>query len=84
MVMELRYEELQERYRTRLLYALNPLEEDQYATELADAQQLQVEWQALVEEAEMVDAGLYAVKAKFTQTTKEQVCVLAKVYRMHI
>jgi dynein heavy chain len=76
MVMELRYEELQERYRTRLLYALNPLEEDQYATELADAQQLRLEWQDLVDEAEKVDAGLYAVKTNFTETTKEQVCLL--------
>jgi hypothetical protein len=52
------------------------LEEDQYATELADAQQLRLEWQDLVDEAEKVDAGLYAVKTKFTETTKEQVCLL--------
>jgi hypothetical protein len=73
MLMELRYTELEERYRTRLLYALTPPEQEQRAAELADAQNLRVEWQQLTAAAEELDAGLYAVKAKFRDTTRQQV-----------
>ncbi len=40
MLMELRYADLEERYRTRVLYATTPQEETLCAEELADAQQV--------------------------------------------
>ncbi len=50
----LRYADLEERYRTRVLYAQAD-EVEQCRSELADASTVRVAWQELVDEADRVD-----------------------------
>jgi histidinol-phosphate/aromatic aminotransferase/cobyric acid decarboxylase-like protein len=73
MHMELQCSELQERYRTRLLYAITEAEQAVAAAELADAAKLSQEWAELRAAAEAVDVQLEGVKRKFSQTTRQQV-----------
>nr|Q9SMH3.1 RecName: Full=Dynein-1-alpha heavy chain, flagellar inner arm I1 complex; AltName: Full=1-alpha DHC; AltName: Full=Dynein-1, subspecies f [Chlamydomonas reinhardtii]CAB56598.1 1-alpha dynein heavy chain [Chlamydomonas reinhardtii] len=79
MVMELRYADLEERYRTRLLYATNPEEESQCAHELASASQVRALWTELLNEAEAVDWSLEETKKKFSETTRSQVSDFAAI-----
>lgn len=71
--MELQCSDLQERYRTRLLYAITEPEQATAAAELADAAKLWDEWGELCRTAEIVDTQLDGVKQKFSQTTRQQV-----------
>jgi hypothetical protein len=73
MQMELQCSDLQERYRTRLLYAITEAEQAIAAAELADATRLSQEWTELCAAAEAVDVQLDGVKRKFSQTTRQQV-----------
>lgn len=73
MQMELQCSDLQERYRTRLLYAITEAEQAAAAAELADAARLSQEWAKLCAAAEAVDVQLDGVKRKFSQTTRQQV-----------
>uniref|UniRef100_A0A383W4S5 Dynein-1, subspecies f n=1 Tax=Tetradesmus obliquus TaxID=3088 RepID=A0A383W4S5_TETOB len=77
MQMELQCSDLQERYRTRLLYAITEAEQAVAAAELADAARLSQEWAALCAAAEAVDVQLDGVKRKFSLTTRQQVAVFA-------
>lgn len=75
MSIELAYTDLEERYRTRLLYA-PPGEPEAAAAagaQLADACGLRAEWAELVATAESVDAMLEEPKARFAETTRQQV-----------
>lgn len=71
--MELQCSDLQERYRTRVLYAITEAEKELAAAELADTARLTQEWADLCEAAEVVDLQLEDVKQKFSQTTRQQV-----------
>ncbi len=71
--MELRYEDLEERYRTRLLYALQPEDVAQCTHELQDASGVRSAWLALVDDADRVDYSLEETKKLFAETTKKQV-----------
>ncbi len=73
MLMELRYTDLEERYRTRLLYASTPEERSQCEAELASASQVRQTWLALMEEADAVDWSLEETKKNFSEITREQV-----------
>ncbi|PNH08033.1 Dynein-1-alpha heavy chain, flagellar inner arm I1 complex [Tetrabaena socialis] len=73
MLMELRYMDLEERFRTRLLYATNPEETITCEAELASACQVRALWLGLLNEAEEVDWSLEDTKGKFSETTREQV-----------
>ena len=72
MAMELKYADLEERYRTRLLYA-QPDEVEQCGAELTDASSIRGLWQDLVDEADRVDYSLEATKELFSETTRKQV-----------
>eukprot|EP00878_Enallax_costatus_P045894 GHUV01055422.1.p1 GENE.GHUV01055422.1~~GHUV01055422.1.p1 ORF type:complete len:144 (+),score=50.81 GHUV01055422.1:55-486(+) len=73
MQMELQCSDLQERYCTRLLYAITDAEKETAAAELADTAKLTQEWAEVCEAAEAVDVQLEGVKRKFSQTTRQQV-----------
>ncbi|KXZ49756.1 DHC2 protein [Gonium pectorale] len=73
MVMELRYTDLEERYRTRLLYATNPDETATCEAELKSACEVRALWLSLLNEAEEVDWSLEDTKKKFSETTRQQV-----------
>eukprot|EP00882_Tetradesmus_deserticola_P015126 GHRQ01016104.1.p2 GENE.GHRQ01016104.1~~GHRQ01016104.1.p2 ORF type:complete len:122 (-),score=41.75 GHRQ01016104.1:877-1242(-) len=73
MQMELQCCDLQERYRTRMLYAITEAEQAAAAAELADAAGLSQEWAELCTAAQAVDVQLEGVKRKFSQTTRQQV-----------
>lgn len=81
MSVELQYTELQERYRTRVLYAISSDDAAQATAELEDALHLTMEWKALVDEADAVDASLEGVKRKFSETTRQQVS--CQLYSTH-
>ena len=72
MKMELDYSELQERFRTRLLYA-PPEQAAEYESELNEAASIAGKWQQLVDDADLVDASLEDTKKQFSATTKQQV-----------
>eukprot|EP00798_Chlamydomonas_sp_ICE-L_P031817 gene31817-7021_t len=72
MLMELKYSDLEERYRTRILYA-QAEEMDQCSAELADASLIRDQWVELADEADLVDYSLEETKKKFTETTRTQV-----------
>ncbi|KAL6757976.1 dynein heavy chain, N-terminal region 1-domain-containing protein, partial [Haematococcus lacustris] len=71
--MELRYIDLEERYRTRLLYASQPEDEVQCQAELLEAQQIRELWAHLSDEADQVDMSLEQTKKVFSETTRKQV-----------
>ena len=73
MKVELEYSELEERFRTRLLYA-TASEVDEFKAELEDASSIAGKWKHLVDDADLVDASLEDTKKQFSQTTKQQVC----------
>ena len=73
MVMELRYTDLEERFRTRRLYAVTFEEKAQADAELGSASQVRVLWRALMDEADNVDWSLEDTKAQFSDTTRNQV-----------
>lgn len=73
MMMELRCSELEERYRTRLLYAVGEVAAAQFAADLADASRIAAEWKELTEAAERRDCELEDVKGRFSETTRQQV-----------
>eukprot|EP00879_Flechtneria_rotunda_P031723 GHRR01034677.1.p1 GENE.GHRR01034677.1~~GHRR01034677.1.p1 ORF type:complete len:135 (+),score=57.93 GHRR01034677.1:430-834(+) len=84
MQMELQSSDLQERYRTRLLYAITAAERESAAAELADVSQLSHEWATLCETAERVDMQLAAVKIKFAEITKQQVQAVSWNAGIHV
>ena len=67
--MELRISQLEERYRTRVLYA----PEVDATIRAGDPSQLRPSWFALVDKAVDVDDNLEKVKLEFTEITKQQV-----------
>ena len=73
MVIELRYSDLEERYRTRLLYAAQPEEVEQCSSEFKDACTIRNAWQELVDEADRVDYSLEETKLLFSEETRKQV-----------
>ena len=75
MSVELEYLDLEERHRTRELYALD------FAEEAARARALQDEWTKLREEAEKVDESLDEIKEDFAEITQEQVLEFAEACR---
>lgn len=77
MQMELQCSDLQERYRTRVLYAITDSEKETASADVADAAKLSQEWCDLCEAAEAVDLRLEGVKQTFTQTTRQQVSIAA-------
>lgn len=72
MKIELDYTTLEERFRTRVLYARGE-QLAEFQAELAEASSVAVKWQQLVDAADLVDAGLEDTKKQFSQTTKQQV-----------
>ena len=66
--VEMRYRDIQERYRTLAVYNI-PVPED----EKEMAQNIGQVWTDLFREAKMVDRKLISVKKKFTVITQEQV-----------
>ncbi|GLI59150.1 hypothetical protein VaNZ11_000978 [Volvox africanus] len=73
MVMELRYTDLEERYRTRMLYSTNPEETATCESELKSACEVRALWLSLLKEADEVDWSLEDTKKKFSETTRLQV-----------
>jgi len=73
MGMELKYVDLEERARTRLLYAQTDEEVTQCSNELRSACEIRVLWQALFEESDRIDLSLEDVKKEFSATTRAQV-----------
>ena len=71
--MELRYIDLHERFRTRLQVAKPEVLED-LKLEWVDAGTMQQLWDALVEEAAVMDNSLEEVKVEFSEITRKQVC----------
>lgn len=78
MHIELEYSELEESFRTRLLYAQADQVEERQA-QYQDACQIRQRWQALSDEADSVDLNLEDIKAEFSETTKKQVSDFSKV-----
>lgn len=76
MIMELRYTDLEERYRTRQLYAIAPEEIVQCETETEESRQVRIMWQALSDEADSVDFSLEETKKLFSATTRKQVSLV--------
>lgn len=72
MKMELEYKELEERFRTRLLYA-DSGDQAEFKAELSDASRIEGKWKQLVDDADLVDASLEETKKQFSLTTKQQV-----------
>ncbi|GMH41526.1 hypothetical protein BSKO_09436 [Bryopsis sp. KO-2023] len=72
MRMELDYLDLEERFRTRVLYASQDILEVA-ASEHAQACAVRVVWLELVDEADNVDCQLEDTKNKFSETTRQQV-----------
>uniref|UniRef100_A0A6S8LSH1 AAA+ ATPase domain-containing protein n=1 Tax=Dunaliella tertiolecta TaxID=3047 RepID=A0A6S8LSH1_DUNTE len=72
MTMELKYSDLEERFRTRVMYA-QPQELDQANEQLVHAQQVRLLWAALADEADDVDWRLEDTKKLFSETTRQQV-----------
>ena len=72
MTMELRHIDLEERYRTRTLYA-QPEDEGQCRDELAEVQEVWLSWVRMADEADNVDWTLEDTKALFSETTRTQV-----------
>ena len=66
--VEMRYRDIQERYRTLAMYNI-PVPEDEEEI----AQNIGQVWMDLFREAKMVDRSLVSVKKKFTVITQEQV-----------
>lgn len=77
MQMELTCVDLQERFRTRALYAISDAERAAGAAELDDACRLDAEWAALCAAAEAADARLAGVKRRFASATRQQVTAFA-------
>lgn len=73
MVMELKYTDLEERFRTRVLYAATPEEAAAARAELDSACGVRSTWRTLMDEADMVDWSLQDTKEHFSETTREQV-----------
>lgn len=71
--MELQCSDLEERYRTRVLYAIAEPERTAASEELDDVQLLMLEWADLCKTAEAADEALEGVKHKFSQITRQQV-----------
>eukprot|EP01116_Phalansterium_solitarium_P024846 TRINITY_DN921_c0_g1_i7.p1 TRINITY_DN921_c0_g1~~TRINITY_DN921_c0_g1_i7.p1 ORF type:complete len:1316 (+),score=676.84 TRINITY_DN921_c0_g1_i7:209-4156(+) len=69
MDVEMRYADIEERYRTLQLYQLPGVPAD----EVDLAARLRPRWLALVRRAKLLDETLVAVKAQFCETTKQQV-----------
>jgi dynein heavy chain len=72
MKVELEYSELEERFRTRLLYA-SASEVGEFKAELDDAASIAASWKKLIDDADLVDASLEDTKKQFSQTTRQQV-----------
>lgn len=71
--VELRYVDLQERYRTLLMYDIEvPESELELSTNITQA------WDDLFMESRRVDASLVSVKKKFTEITQDQVADFSK------
>ena len=66
--VELKYRDIQERYRTLLMYQIPVTEEE--AMEATDISRV---WTDLTREAKMKDRSLVSVKKKFTIITKDEV-----------
>ena len=66
--VELRYKDIQEKYRTLAMYDI-PVDEE----ESERAKCIDVVWADLFQEAKMVDRSLVSVKKKFTIITQDQV-----------
>ncbi len=66
--VELRYKDIQEKYRTLLMYDIPVDEEEQLIAETINEV-----WMDLFQEAKTVDRSLVSVKKKFTVITQEQV-----------
>ncbi|KAK9825454.1 hypothetical protein WJX81_002895 [Elliptochloris bilobata] len=74
MARELQYTDLQERFRTRVLYAREcGLDDTDLEAEHVSARALPALWHELEELAEEVDTGLHTIKAAFAKQTQEQV-----------
>eukprot|EP00803_Ostreobium_quekettii_P011338 evm.model.scf_1312.1 EVM.evm.TU.scf_1312.1 scf_1312:839-40608(+) len=71
MQQELRYCDLEERFRTRVLSALPDQVEDMEA-EMREACSVRDEWLELVDESDLVDYKLEGTKDKFSETTRKQ------------
>lgn len=73
MLMELRYTDLEERFRTRLLYASGADETAMCEAEFRSACEVRALWLALLNEADEVDWSLEETKKEFSETTRQQV-----------
>lgn len=74
MEVEMRYTDIEESYRTLLMYAI-PIPA---AEELDLVRNLRSRWSNLLFHAKRVDESLITVKVQFTETTKKQVELFKK------
>ncbi|MEW5308429.1 MAG: hypothetical protein WDW38_000392 [Sanguina aurantia] len=73
MSMELQYTDLEERFRTRVMYAQGDDDDAACNAEFNEALSIRSTWTELVEEADLVDWSLEDTKLVFSETTRGQV-----------